>query len=68
MLTDMQTGLPPGKEADKEHELEIELNVPALLDQARRLRDGEENQYMDLVEGFVNNAILLSRKASDFRA
>ena len=55
------------KDSDKEHELEIELSVPALLDQAGRLSDGRDNQFTDLVEGFINNARLLSRKAGEFR-
>ncbi len=31
------------------------------------MQDGQGNQFTDLVEGFLANAILLSRKASEFK-
>ena len=59
---------PNPKDAEREHELEIELSVPTLLDQANRLQASQDNQFTDLVEGFLANAILLSRKASEFKS
>lgn len=51
---------------DKEHELEIELNHQALLDQGRRAMSGAPHRYQELVEGFVDNVRVLARKARDF--
>ncbi|KAL7906055.1 mRNA triphosphatase CET1 [Trichoderma velutinum] len=51
---------------DKEHELEIELNHLALLDQGRRAMSGAPHRYQELVEGFVDNVRLLARKAKEF--
>ncbi|KAF3056765.1 mRNA-capping enzyme subunit beta [Trichoderma lentiforme] len=55
----------PGR-MDKEHELEIELNHLALLDQGRRAMNGASHRYQELVEGFVDNVRLLARKAKEF--
>ncbi|KAL6701488.1 hypothetical protein J3F84DRAFT_10035 [Trichoderma pleuroticola] len=51
---------------DKEHELEIELDHQALLDQGRRAMSGAPHRYQELVEGFVDNVRLLARKAKEF--
>lgn len=49
----------------KIHELEIELDAEAVVDQGRRAMDGQPHNYDFLVEGFVNNIRLLSRKARE---
>ncbi|EHK19305.1 uncharacterized protein TRIVIDRAFT_49486 [Trichoderma virens Gv29-8] len=51
---------------DKEHELEIELNHLALLEQGRRAISGAPHRYQELVEGFVDNVRVLARKAKEF--
>lgn len=51
---------------DKEHELEIELNHLALLEQGRRAMSGAPHRYQELVEGFVDNVRVLARKAKEF--
>ena len=48
--------------ADKEHELEIELNAEELKKQGMLLQSGAENRYADLVRGFVDNVRLLARR------
>lgn len=46
---------------EKKHELEIELEAKAILDQGRRAREGQPNQYFDLVEGFLNNIRIMAK-------
>jgi hypothetical protein len=55
-----------GGHPKKEHELEVELNPDALIDQGKRAMNGQPNQYADLVDGFLNNIRVLARKATDF--
>ncbi|KAH8881726.1 mRNA triphosphatase CET1 [Thozetella sp. PMI_491] len=64
----LAAGHQPLSKEEKEHELEIELSVATLLDQARRLHEGQDNQFTELIEGFIDNAKILSRKASEFKA
>jgi hypothetical protein len=49
----------------KIHELEIELDAGAVLDQGGRAMRGEPHNYDFLVEGFVNNIRTLARKARE---
>lgn len=49
----------------KIHELEIELDAGAVIDQGGRAMRGEPHNYDFLVEGFVNNIRMLARKARD---
>lgn len=51
--------------ADKEHELEIELNPNILVDQGRKAINNAQHRYQELVEGFVDNIRILARKARD---
>lgn len=51
---------------DKEHELEIEVNPEAVLDQGRRVLAHQPHQYPELVDGLVNNIRILARKAVEF--
>ena len=51
---------------EKEHELEIELAPGILLDQGRKALSGAPHRYPELVEGFVDNVRVLSRKAREF--
>lgn len=46
---------------DKEHELEIELSTAAIMEQGRRAATGEPNEYVSLVEGFLDNMRVLAR-------
>ncbi|EOO02393.1 putative mrna-capping enzyme subunit beta protein [Phaeoacremonium minimum UCRPA7] len=58
---------PSGTErVQKEHELEIEVDGPALVDHGTRALHGELSAYAELVEGFVDNIRLLARKAKEF--
>lgn len=45
----------------KEHELEIELLTAAVRDQGQKAAAGEPNEYIALVEGFLDNMRVLSR-------
>ncbi|KAH6692879.1 putative mRNA capping nucleoside-triphosphatase [Leptodontidium sp. MPI-SDFR-AT-0119] len=45
----------------KEHELEIELLTAAVRDQGQKAAAGEPNEYISLVEGFLDNMRVLSR-------
>ncbi|ROW14258.1 hypothetical protein VPNG_04302 [Cytospora leucostoma] len=49
----------------KRHELEIELDADAVIEQGRRAMRGEAHNYDFLIEGFVNNIRLMARKARD---
>ncbi|KIN02257.1 hypothetical protein OIDMADRAFT_120969 [Oidiodendron maius Zn] len=46
---------------DKEHELEIEISTAAIKEQGRRAAAGEANEYVSLVEGFLDNMRVLAR-------
>lgn len=46
---------------DKEHELEIEISTAAIKEQGRRAAAGEANEYVLLVEGFLDNMRVLAR-------
>jgi hypothetical protein len=46
---------------DKEHELEIEISTAAIREQGRRAAAGEANEYVSLVEGFLDNMRVLAR-------
>lgn len=49
----------------KRHELEIELDADAVIEQGRKAMRGEAHNYDFLIEGFVNNIRLMARKARD---
>ncbi|KAG6003192.1 hypothetical protein E4U21_002269 [Claviceps maximensis] len=51
---------------DKEHELEIELASPIVLDQGAKAMSGAPHRYQELIEGFLDNVRVLARKAKDF--
>jgi len=65
LLTRNTQGAP---RAGKEHELEIELNPSTLIDQGRRLMNHEPHKFPELIESFVDNIRLLSRKTNEFVA
>ncbi|KUI64166.1 mRNA-capping enzyme subunit beta [Cytospora mali] len=50
---------------NKRHELEIELDADAVIEQGRKAMRGEAHNYDFLIEGFVNNIRLMARKARD---
>lgn len=51
---------------DKEHELEIELHPPIVLDQGAKAMNGAPHKYQELIEGFLDNVRVLARKAREF--
>lgn len=51
---------------DKEHELEIELASPIVLDQGAKAMSGAPHRYQELIEGFLDNVRVLARKAREF--
>lgn len=51
---------------DKEHELEIELASPIVLDQCAKAMNGAPHRYQELIEGFLDNVRVLARKAREF--
>ncbi|KAJ4292858.1 mRNA-capping enzyme subunit beta [Collariella sp. IMI 366227] len=53
---------------EKEHELEIEIDPVPLMEQGRRAMEGQPHQYVEVVEGLVNNIRILARKAKEFAA
>lgn len=48
-------------QVNKEHELEIEIATAAIREQGRRAAAGEPNEYVSLVEGFLDNMRVLAR-------
>lgn len=50
---------------EKEHELEIELNPRLLVEEGRKAASGGVHRYQELVEGFVDNIRVLTRKARE---
>ena len=50
----------------KEHEVEIELASPIVLDQGAKAMSGAPHRYQELIEGFLDNVRVLARKARDF--
>ncbi|KAK3385415.1 CYTH-like domain-containing protein [Podospora didyma] len=65
-VTQMVPGVNNTSRQDKEHELEIEVNPQAIIDQGRRALGNEPHMYAELVEGLLNNIRVLARKAKDF--
>lgn len=51
---------------EKEHELEIEVDTRTLIEQGRRVLQGQPHQYPELVEGFIDNVRMLARRAKSF--
>lgn len=47
---------------EQEHELEIEVSTQSLREQGQRLLMNEQNEYGSLVEGFLNNVMVLARE------
>ncbi|KAI6713906.1 hypothetical protein JHW43_003560 [Diplocarpon mali] len=58
-----QQGVSTGgaSQISKEHELEIELSTAAVQEQGQKAVNGEPNEYLSLVEGFMDNMRVLSR-------
>ncbi|KAH6645497.1 CYTH-like domain-containing protein [Truncatella angustata] len=52
-------------QVEKEHELEVEMDAAALIEQGQRAQREEPNLYPELVETFVNNIRALARQCSD---
>ena len=48
--------------AEKEHELEIEVASQEIRRQGQLARDGQVNQFEELIKGFVDNVRILVRQ------
>ncbi|EKD13300.1 uncharacterized protein L3040_005085 [Drepanopeziza brunnea f. sp. 'multigermtubi'] len=62
-VTQLSTSTTGASVPTKEHELEIELSTAAVRDQGQKAAAGEANEYLSLVEGFIDNMRVLSRAA-----
>ncbi|CCU82870.1 mRNA capping nucleoside-triphosphatase,putative [Blumeria hordei DH14] len=51
--------------AEKDHELEVEISSEALMEQGQLAAAGKPNEYLPLVEGFLNNIRVLSRLVAE---
>jgi hypothetical protein len=56
-----QSGARSGQ-PDKEHELEVEMNTAALIEQGQRAQGDEPHLYPEVVEAFVANIRSLARR------
>ncbi|CAJ2499634.1 Uu.00g024870.m01.CDS01 [Anthostomella pinea] len=61
-VTQGTQGSQPQMGANKEHELEVELDSTAILEHGRRIGNGEPSRYTDLVDGLVDNVRVLARR------
>ena len=52
-----------GNRTNKEHELEIEVSTASVSEQGRRAATNEPHEYTSLVEGLLNNVLVLAREA-----
>ncbi|KAL9577258.1 MAG: hypothetical protein Q9212_006480 [Teloschistes hypoglaucus] len=50
---------------EKEHELEIELSSQAIREQGLLASQNQENKYLDLIKGFVDNVRTLARHCKE---
>ncbi|BGP43925.1 mRNA-capping enzyme subunit beta [Rhodotorula kratochvilovae] len=66
-LTQVTSGAAQAKgAAGPTHELEIEVRkARPLLEEAAKEQRGEENRYLEMVQGLLNNVRMLIRNASD---
>ncbi|KAI0170033.1 mRNA-capping enzyme subunit beta [Pestalotiopsis sp. NC0098] len=64
-LTQVSQANPRSGALEKEHELEVEMNTTALIEQGNRARSEEPNLYPELVETFVNNIRALARNCPE---
>lgn len=55
----------PPPNPSREHELEVELDAPVIIDQGRRAVSNRPNQYLDIISGFLGNIRLLARQARE---
>lgn len=60
-VTQQATASNGAVQTTKEHALEIELATLAVREQGQRAANGEPNEYLTLVEGFIDNMRVLSR-------
>ncbi|KAK4102379.1 mRNA triphosphatase CET1 [Parathielavia hyrcaniae] len=65
-VTQNVTGAGNTQRTEKEHELEVEIDPTPVIEQGRRAMDGHPDQYVQVVEGLVNNIRILARKAKEF--
>ncbi|KAL2151197.1 hypothetical protein VTH82DRAFT_6295 [Thermothelomyces myriococcoides] len=67
-VTQNVTGVGNTQRTEKEHELEVEVDPTPVIEQGRRAMEGQPHQYVDVVDGLVNNIRILARKAKEFGA
>ncbi|KAL2174817.1 CYTH-like domain-containing protein [Thermothelomyces heterothallicus CBS 202.75] len=67
-VTQNVNGVGNTQRTEKEHELEVEVDPAPIIEQGRRAMEGQPHQYVDVVEGLVNNIRILARKAREFGA
>ncbi|KAL2260105.1 hypothetical protein VTK26DRAFT_6009 [Humicola hyalothermophila] len=65
-VTQMVPGPNNTHRTEKEHELEVEVDPGPLIEQGRRAMESQPHQYIEVVEGLVNNIRILARKAREF--
>ena len=53
--------------AEKDHELEVEISTEAVMEQGQLAAAGKPNDYLPLVEGFLNNIRVLSRLVAEYK-
>ena len=51
---------------EKEHELEVEIDPTPVIAQGRRAMEGQPHQYVEVVDGLVNNIRILGLKMACF--
>ncbi len=62
----VNTNLQNTQRIEKEHELEVEIDPAPVIEQGRRAMEGQPHQYVEVVDGLINNIRILSRKAGEF--
>ncbi|KAL2195018.1 CYTH-like domain-containing protein [Corynascus similis CBS 632.67] len=65
-VTQSPSGVSNAQRTEKEHELEVEIDPIPVIEQGRRAMEGQPHQYVDVVDGLVNNIRILARKANEF--
>ncbi|KAG7293996.1 hypothetical protein NEMBOFW57_004057 [Staphylotrichum longicolle] len=65
-VTQSVTGVANTQRMEKEHELEVEIDPGPVIEQGRRAMEGQPHQYVEVVDGLVNNIRILARKAAEF--
>ncbi|KAH6623217.1 CYTH-like domain-containing protein [Chaetomium tenue] len=65
-VTQSVAGVTNTQRTEKDHELEVEIDPTPVIEQGRRAMEGQPHQYVEVVDGLVNNIRILARKAKEF--